>query len=572
MNRQAIIDTYRQNPEISVLIVGGGINGIGTFRDLALQGVDVLLVEKGDFCSGASAAASRMAHGGIRYLENGEFRLVRESLAERNRLLQNAPHAVAPILFTVPVFNWFSGVLNAPLKFLRLRERPSERGAIVIKLGMMLYDWFTRRNRMTPTHRILGRNEALKKHARLNPRIIGAATYYDALMPRAERIGLELVLDAEAQSEHARALNYVRVAGSAGDTVQLQDDVSGTVFEVRPRIVVNAAGAWIDIVNRALQHESRLIGGTKGSHIVVENAELHKTLNGSAIFFENRDGRLCIFYPLFDKVIIGATDIRIDDPDQAICSDEEIDYFLQFPSYLLPGIHVDRSQIIYHFSGVRPLPGSKDKFTGHITRDHSIEVIEPDAAVHFPIYSLVGGKWTTYRAFSEQTTDKVLAFLGRSRSASTRDLPIGGGKEYPRTSEARDAWLTQAQATTGLPRPRLEALFERYGTRAEAVATFIAAGPDELMPNGYSNREIMFIAEFEKTAHLDDVILRRSLMGFLGLVDDEVLMRLGSAVGAALGWTAEQTHQEIERAADLLITRHGVPAARLRLSAAMGST
>src|SRR5687767_5326652 len=140
MNRSEILATLKLNPEVSVLIVGGGINGIGTFRDLALNRVDVLLVERADFCSGASSASSHMAHGGIRCLENGEFRLVREAVRERNRLIENAPHLVKPLPTTIPIFKWFSGLLNAPLKFLSLLDRPTERGAVVIKLGLMLYD------------------------------------------------------------------------------------------------------------------------------------------------------------------------------------------------------------------------------------------------------------------------------------------------------------------------------------------------------------------------------------------------------------------------------------------------
>src|ERR671923_2203533 len=143
MNRNEILTALKNQPEVSVLIVGGGINGIGTFHDLALNGVDVLLVERGDFCSGASAASSHMAHGGIRYLENGEFRLVREAVQERNHLLQNAPHIVKPLPTTIPIFKRFSGVLNAPLKFFGMLNKPSERGSVVIKLGLMIYDAYT---------------------------------------------------------------------------------------------------------------------------------------------------------------------------------------------------------------------------------------------------------------------------------------------------------------------------------------------------------------------------------------------------------------------------------------------
>src|SRR5689334_13943027 len=156
ISRQETLDGLRKQPEVSVLIVGGGVNGIGTFRDLALQGLDVLLVDKNDFCSGASAASSHMLHGGLRYLENAEFRLVREALHERNRMLINAPHYSKPLPTTIPIFSWFSGFLNAPLKFLNLRDKPSERGAIIIEIGLRLYDWFTRDSRVMPTHRLIG--------------------------------------------------------------------------------------------------------------------------------------------------------------------------------------------------------------------------------------------------------------------------------------------------------------------------------------------------------------------------------------------------------------------------------
>ncbi|MCB0020781.1 MAG: FAD-dependent oxidoreductase, partial [Anaerolineales bacterium] len=150
MNRSQALTRLQEKPSCEVLIIGGGVNGIATFRDLALQGVDVVLVEKEDFCSGASAASSHMVHGGIRYLENGEFRLVREAVAERNRLINNAPHQVTPLATVIPIFRRLSGILNAPLKFLNLLDRPSERGALVIKAGLMMYDAYTGADRTVP--------------------------------------------------------------------------------------------------------------------------------------------------------------------------------------------------------------------------------------------------------------------------------------------------------------------------------------------------------------------------------------------------------------------------------------
>lgn len=566
MQRQEIIATYEQDPRVDVLIIGGGINGIGTFLDLALQGVSVLLVDKADFSSGASAASSRLVHGGLRYLEHGSFGLVRESLIERNRLFINAPHAVKPFAFTIPVFSRFSGLLNAPLKFVGLLKKPGERGWLVVKLGMIFYDWFTRGFRVTPTHRMLSRAEALRKHPTLNPAIRGAAYYYDGIMPYAERIGLELVLDAEASSEQAHALNYVSLAGVNHETVTLRDELSGTTFEVKPRVVVNAAGAWIDLVNGALRHQTRYIGGTKGSHIVIEHPQLWQTLDGGALYFENKDGRMCIMLPLGDKVIVGATDLRIDNPDEAICSDDEIDYFLHFTGHVLPGITLDRSQIVFHFCGVRPLANTDEEFTGLMTREHCVQVLEPDEEHAFPVYSLVGGKWTTFRAFAEETTDRTLAFLGRTRQVNTKEVAIGGGKAYPRGEEAQAAWLARLQAQTGLALPRLQTLFGRYGTRAEAVAQFIAAGEDAPLDDApdYSERELLFLVEHEKVAHLDDLLLRRTLLAMLGQVTGRVLRQAGQIMGAAHGWRAEQTEAEIQRTIEILVTRHGVREERLR--------
>ena len=200
MNRPEHIRTLKDSPDVSVLIIGGGVNGIGTFRDLALQGVDVLLVERGDFCSGTSAGSSHMLHGGIRYLENGEFRLVNEALHERDLMLQNAPHYAKPLRTTIPIFRWFSGLLNAPLKFLKLLDRPGERGALVIKVGLTFYDWLVRQQRVMPTHDFLLRTAALREYPHLNPDIVCAASYYDAWMPYPERICLEMLLDAEASA------------------------------------------------------------------------------------------------------------------------------------------------------------------------------------------------------------------------------------------------------------------------------------------------------------------------------------------------------------------------------------
>lgn len=564
MTRQQTLDHIRSNPDIPVLVIGGGVNGIGTFRDLALNGVDVLLAEKGDFCSGASAASSHMMHGGLRYLENAEFRLVNEALHERNRLLQNAPHYVHPLPTTIPIFHRFSGVLNAPLKFLGLLDRPSERGALIIRVGLTMYDWFTRDARMTPTHRFFGRDESLKQRPLLNPDIICTATYYDGWMPYPERICMELIADGEAASDDAHAVNYLAAVDGAGDTVTLRDELTGDTFEVRPKIVINAAGPWIDFVNRAIGQTTKFIGGTKGSHLVLDHPALLEACAGHELFFENKDGRITLFFPLMDRVLAGTTDIAIDDPEQARVTDDEIDYILESIRLVFPGIAIDRSHIVFWFTGVRPLPSSDASTTGQISRDHSIQTVEAGDALRFPILSLVGGKWTTFRAFSEQTADAVLERLGQTRQVDTAHRPIGGGKDYPKLDADRQAWLEKLRTRTEIDLDRLAALFERYGTYAAGVAEFIAAEPDEMLAHtpGYSHREVMFIVQREKVAHLDDFLLRRSLLAMLGKVNAESLVELGEVLGAALGWPPEQVEAEVARAADILTSRYGMNLAR----------
>lgn len=560
MNRQETLSQIKSNPKISVLIVGAGINGIGVFRDLALNGVDALLVERGDFCSGASAASSHMAHGGIRYLENGEFRLVREAVAERNRMIQNAPHLVEPLPTTVPMFKHFSGLLNAPLKFLGLLDKPSERGSLVIKIGLMFYDAFTGKTRVVPRHAFRGRAESLKLWPRLNPDVRATATYYDGSILNPERLALEVMLDGEADG--GRALNYVSLVGGQGNAVTLRDELTGAVFDVQPKLVVNAAGPWIDAANSSLGLSTRFIGGTKGSHLVLDHPELRETIGNHEFFFENKDGRIVLIFPLYDRVIVGTSDIPIENPDDALCTDAEVDYFLEMIARVFPDIKVTRENIVFRFSGVRPLAHTGSaKTTGQITRDHHIQVTEGEwTGLGYPVYSLVGGKWTSFRAFAEQAADKALAFLGRTRQKSTRELPVGGGRNYPRTAEEQKRYLDGLAAWTGFPAERVRVLFERYGTRAEAAALSIARQPDQPLKSlpDFTRREVIFLCQQEQVVHLDDLLLRRTLLAMLGRLTRAAVEEMSDAAGESLGWDEGRKKAEAARALELLASRHEV--------------
>ncbi|PKN92248.1 MAG: FAD-dependent oxidoreductase [Chloroflexi bacterium HGW-Chloroflexi-6] len=554
MNRNEILTSIKaKSPD--VLIVGAGINGAGVFRDLALNGVDVLIIDRGDFCSGASAASSHMAHGGIRYLENGEFRLVREAVQERNRMIQNAPHLVKPLPTVVPMFKLFSGLLNAPFKFLNLLDKPAERGALVIKIGLIFYDAFTRAQKTVPPHKFEGRQKSLEKYPKLAQDIKFTATYYDGQILSPERYTVELLLDGE--KDGGKALNYVSFVGAQGNFVTLRDEVNQQTFSLHPKLIINAAGPWIDMVNSTFGVSERYIGGTKGSHLVLNHPELREAIGKNEFFFENKDGRIVLIFPFYDKVIIGTSDLPIQNPDEARCTPEEEQYFIDLVSRVFPTIKVGPEHIVFRFSGVRPLEYMKAKTTGQITRDHSVK---EDMAGNIPVYSLVGGKWTSYRAFGEQVADKIMGILGKTRRADTLKTPIGGGKDYPVVSLAQIEYIKKVAEETGLGDFIPKNLFERYGTRAMEIAKFIKATSAEPLKSlaGWTVGEVRFLVERERAEHIDDLLIRRSTLAWLGQVTRPLVDELAGIMADRLGWSAEQKQAEIARTLKVLKEFHGV--------------
>ena len=555
----------KDRPNAQVLIIGAGINGIATFRDLALQGVDVVIVEKNDFVSGASSASSHMIHGGVRYLENGEFRLVKESVTERNGLLKIAPHYVKPLQTTIPIFSTFSGVMAAPLRFLTHKQgsKHVERGALLIKLGMMIYDAFSRDGGSVPRHEFKGRSQALSALPLLNPGLKYTATYYDAAMHDPERLALDVLRDGLDAGPHARAANYVEAAGMSENGVLLRNSITGEEFTFTADVVVNTSGPWTDLTNTALGQPSTFMGGTKGSHIVLDNPELLAATGGREIFFEHEDGRIVLIYPLKGRVLVGTTDLEHDMSKPIRCTEDEIDYFFDLVAHVFPTVKVDRSHIVFRFAGVRPLPRHDEEAPGFVSRDYRIESRPlPRAGTEDgTLLSLVGGKWTTFRALAEHLSTDILKLLGLPRTVSTEGLAIGGGRNFPATDAAHQVWVTAHGDEVGAD--RAAALLARYGTRASEVIDFLtdptAPADVPLVHNSaYSRREIEFLASTESVVRLIDVLLRRTSMAFVGSVTTPLIEELSGVVAPVLGWDAGRMAEEIELARSILSDVHGV--------------
>ena len=561
--RQEKLDRIADDGAFDVVVIGGGINGIGVYRELALQGLRVLLVERSDFCSGCSAASSRMIHGGLRYLENGELSLVRESLRERDALLVNAPHMVRPLPTTVPVASLTSGLLNAAAGFLGTGGKPAARGAVPIKMGLALYDWLTRKRRVLPGHTFRGRAATRKEWPALGPRIRFSATYFDAWISYPERMGIELLRDVEEVVDECPALNYATLAPDGNGRLRVRDNAAGTTAPLTARALVNATGAWLDQTIGKLASGSapstRLVSGTKGSHLIVNNPALLAALNGHMLLFENDDGRICITFPYLGRVLVGATDVRVDQPGRVRCEEDETDYLLTSIKFLLPEIEVSRSDIVFSYSGIRPLPQSDAEFTGRISRGHSVRRLDGEP----PQFCMIGGKWTTFRAFAEHTADLVLQELGADRRCNTLDRPIGGGKDYP----AEPGMLTdQLVARFDVSPDRAQHLADHYGSAASRVQGHCARFEAEasLGPGcPYTRGEIDFLARNELVLHLSDIVLRRTALAITGALDAGNLAAIIETMQPALGWSEDTAAREKETLLAELETYYNVLSTRL---------
>lgn len=520
-------------------VVGGGINGAAIARDAALRGLSVIVLEKDDFAAGTTSWSTRLIHGGLRYLEHFEFELVRESLVERQRLLQNAPHLVDPLPLVLPVFR---GSAHSPAK---------------LRVGMRVYDFFSRGGSM-PKHHWFSRKETGARWPELTMAgLRGSFRYFDAQATFPERLVIEQIVSAVSYG--AVALNYARVrsidtSGSVVTGVTFVDEVSGQTHAVRTRAVVNVAGPWVDEVLASLDPAPKPeIGGTRGSHLFLARTG-NEPLDG--LYAEaDADGRPFFVIPWNGLTMIGTTDLPFDgDLDDVTATEDEIDYLLSEASRLLPHLQLSREKVLFTYSGVRPLPAVSSESAGGITRRHFLIDHAPGRD---GLYSIIGGKLTTHRSLAEDLVDQVARDLDDYEPCRTRDLPFpyspGTGLEDLREELIGSFGIGSTAAR------RLAAI---YGTRAREIAALAASDPALAVPLGESTlaigAEIVWAFENEMAVGLADAVIRRAMATWnadLGRAAAEGAARIGQS---HLGWTRDRAADELAEF-DFYVERFATP-------------
>lgn len=522
------LDRQRMQAEIAAdncfdaVVIGGGITGAGTFRDLALQGLRVLLVERDDFARGASGALTRIAHGGFRYLERGDVGLVRESVIERDLLIANAPHVIRPVRVVLPLRTRLGGLLAAPFRFLKLMPGHGMPGVVPMTIGVRLYDALAGRKRALARGGAAMGSKTRRLFPYLGESFAGAIWTQEGRIHAPERIAIELLEDGVAASGRSVALNYCRLVGADGGTLTLENRLSGTTLTVEAGVVVNAGGAHADKVAALFGITERMTGGVAGIHVILESASIAKALQDDLLFFEDHHvdpakRRLCVLYRLAgNRLLLGTTEFACDDPDEATIRPADEAYLLQALDAALPGHGVTKADITGRIVGVRPLIRSKTADLTSRSRSHAVIRHETKG---LPLITIIGGKWTTFRRMAEDATDAVLAELGRPRTVSTAHLAIGGGRDFRRADIVRDL------IADGLDASLAERLADTYGSRAKRVADWIQGeGAEPVSTDGRLTRgEIAFFAVAELAATAEDIVRRRSDQ-FFRTDDIETLM------------------------------------------------
>jgi len=512
------------------VVIGGGMAGAGVARDLALRGASVALFEKGDFASGTSSKSSKLIHGGLRYLELAEFRLVRESLREKKTLERLAPHLVRPLPFLVPVY------------------RGSKRGLITVRIGMWLYDLLTP-GKQTERFRVVPPVEALALEPSIQAADLrGAGYYFDDLLLFPERLCLENALSAARHG--ARVHNYCEVEevtrGPRGlDGVRVRDLLTGQVHTARAPVIVNCAGPWVDRLRELAgvrEAGARVLRTTKGIHCLLPRMTEH------AVYLSTADDRMIFVIPWRQFSMVGTTDTDFDgDPDRLWATREEVEYLLGAVRPALPDPRVTLDQVVYTYAGVRPLAFEEGSSASRVSRDHKV-VVEGDGG---RFLSITGTKLTCFRSLAEEVGDRVMRALGRRVPSRTAELTLDGLDDEAGKIEAR-TWMdvSEEMAATGLSRETLEILVETYGrgfARVLALLRKLPDGAERLCPrNPEIVAQLHHAVREEMAVSLQDFLLRRTGIGQSPCLGLDCFESVGRRMGELAAWSPRRLQAELE--------------------------
>jgi len=527
--RQENVDRLAQE-EFDLLIIGGGITGVAVARDARLRGFHTALVEKGDFGSGTSSRSTRLIHGGIRYLEYGEFKLVFDACSERRVMRKIAPRLVRPLPFLYPLYR---GQKPAPWK---------------LRAGMILYDALSL-FRNVQHHRWLRPSEVQRREPLVAGRgLLNAGRYYDAQVDDAR---LTLMTAKSAHFHGAVMVNHARVVGlmKAGGRIvgaRLLDETSGREVEVRAKVVVNATGVWTDDILELDEHRKNpMIRPTKGIHLLVPGARLHS--QHAVIFSVPRDGRHIFLIPWGDFTLIGTTDTDYQgDLDNPAATLDDVEYLLEAMRHTFPGAQIKHDDIISTFAGLRPLvsaPGNPSA----LSREHVI--VENQSG----LITIAGGKLTTHRLMGEQLTDWV-----QKRLAEEFGVHAQSGC---RTKEPLEGAQIERVRVSGVDEATGKHLVDAYGGAATWVLAYAEENPslgERIVPElPYLMAEVLYAVQHEMAPTLCDVLIRRTHVIYEtqdgGAEQAHIVAKL---MAPRLGWDEVEAERQVaEYAAQVALTQ-----------------
>jgi len=523
--RAAAIEVLKTK-ELDVLVVGGGIVGGGSALDAVTRGLSVGIVEARDWGSGTSSRSSKLVHGGIRYLEQLNFGLVREALIERGLLLQRiAPHLVKPVRFLYP-----------------LNHHVWER--FYIGIGMAMYDafsWSGGRPPGVPHHRHLSRTQVLRSMPSLKKdAFVGGMTYYDAQVDDARYVS-SLVRTAASYGAHAAS--RIRIEGfiKVGERVvgaHAHDIQTGEKFDIKAKQVVNATGVWTDDTQAMVGTRGQFkVRASKGVHLVIPRDRFQSNMG----MILRTEKSVLFVIPWGRHWLVGTTDTDwyLDKAHPAATA-ADIDYILEHVNKVLR-VPLTREDVEGVYAGLRPLLAGESDQTSKLSREHVVAHTVPGLVV------VAGGKWTTYRVMGKDAIDEAVAAMdGKIPASTTEDIPLLGAEGYPA------AWNKRGRTarTFGLHKVRVEHLLNRYGTLTSEVLQLVKEDPAlaEALPGAddYIGAEVVYAASHEGALHLEDVLARRTRISIEAWDRGESAAPVAAKLMAGvLGWDQEQTEAEV---------------------------